>query len=99
VNVYLLRSGDEWALFDTGLSSEESLAAFQAALDEVGCPPTAIRKLIATHHHPDHFGASHRHEEAPKSQRKRLWNFSRHSEIITKTPYEPAERLVSAKKE
>lgn len=63
VNVYLLRSGEEWTLFDTGISSEESLAAFQAALDAVGCPPTAIRKLIATHHHPDHFGASRRQKE------------------------------------
>lgn len=41
VNVYLLRSGEEWALCDTGMNSEESLAAFQAALDEVDCPPTA----------------------------------------------------------
>lgn len=63
VNVYLLRSGDEWVLFDTGISSEESLAVFAAALAEVNCLPTAIHTLISTHHHPDHFGAARRHKQ------------------------------------
>jgi len=58
VNVYLLRSGDEWALIDTGVNTEESIAAFQAALQQVGCTPERIRKIICTHHHPDHLGAS-----------------------------------------
>jgi glyoxylase-like metal-dependent hydrolase (beta-lactamase superfamily II) len=63
VNVYLVKSGDEWALVDTGMGSEESLAAFQEALAVVGCPLTAVRKLLSTHHHPDHFGASRRQKE------------------------------------
>jgi glyoxylase-like metal-dependent hydrolase (beta-lactamase superfamily II) len=58
VNVYLLRSGDEWALVDTGVGTAESFAALQAALQHVGCAPASIRTLIATHHHPDHFGAA-----------------------------------------
>jgi glyoxylase-like metal-dependent hydrolase (beta-lactamase superfamily II) len=58
VNVYLLRSADEWALFDTGVSTRDSTAAFEAALKEVGCPPDRLTKIVCTHHHPDHFGTS-----------------------------------------
>jgi glyoxylase-like metal-dependent hydrolase (beta-lactamase superfamily II) len=58
VNVYLLHSRAEWALVDTGVNSADSIAAFKAALDAVGCAPEQIRKIICTHHHPDHFGTS-----------------------------------------
>src|SRR4029450_6429854 len=58
VNVYLLHSGDEWALIDTGMNTAESIATFKAALDQVGCAPEQLREIICTHHHPDHFGTS-----------------------------------------
>lgn len=58
VNVYLVDGGDEWALIDTGMNTPDSIAAFRAALDEVGCAPEQVRKIICTHHHPDHFGTS-----------------------------------------
>lgn len=58
VNVYLIDGGSEWALIDTGMSTPESHAAFRAALDQVGCRPDRIRKIVCTHHHPDHFGTS-----------------------------------------
>ncbi len=63
VNVTLLRSGDEWALVDTGVNSAESIATFEAALKQIGCAPKRLRKLICTHHHPDHFGASKAYAE------------------------------------
>jgi len=63
VNVYLLRSRDEWALVDTGVHTPDSVAAFESALREVGCPPDRIRKLVCTHHHPDHFGSSRPYKE------------------------------------
>ncbi len=63
VNVYLVKSGEEWALIDTGMGSEDSIATFKAALAAVNCPFTAIRKLISTHHHPDHFGTSRAYKE------------------------------------
>lgn len=63
VNVYLVNDGDEWALIDTGMNSPESLAAFQESLETVGCPLPAVRKLLSSHHHPDHFGASRRQKE------------------------------------
>lgn len=58
VNVTLVCGGDEWALIDTGMHSEESLAALMEAMNAAGCAPRAIRTILATHHHPDHFGAS-----------------------------------------
>jgi len=58
VNVYLVRAGDRWTLIDTGMNTEDSVAAFRGALDEIGIDPHAIGRLVATHHHVDHFGTS-----------------------------------------
>jgi glyoxylase-like metal-dependent hydrolase (beta-lactamase superfamily II) len=63
VNVTLLHSRDEWALVDTGVNTSDNMAAFQSALQQVGCPPEKISKLISTHHHPDHFGSSKAYKE------------------------------------
>lgn len=63
VNVYLVRGGEEWALIDTGVNSADSIEAFKAALVTVGCAPEQIRKIICTHHHPDHFGTSRAYKE------------------------------------
>jgi glyoxylase-like metal-dependent hydrolase (beta-lactamase superfamily II) len=63
VNVTLLHSGDEWALIDTGVNSDDSAQALQTAMAEVGCEPRQIRKIICTHHHPDHFGSSRKYRE------------------------------------
>lgn len=59
VNIYLVDLGkDEWALIDTGTGREQSLSAFRNALSELGIAESSVRHLLATHHHPDHFGAS-----------------------------------------
>jgi glyoxylase-like metal-dependent hydrolase (beta-lactamase superfamily II) len=63
VNVFLLHSGDEWALIDTGVNSTDSIQTFEEALRTVGCRPSQITKLICTHHHPDHFGTSKAYKE------------------------------------
>jgi glyoxylase-like metal-dependent hydrolase (beta-lactamase superfamily II) len=63
VNVHLVCSGDEWALIDTGVNSRESIAAFKESLALVGCAPEQIKKIICTHHHPDHFGTSKTYKE------------------------------------
>ena len=39
------------------------MATFKAALAAVDCPLTAVRKLVSTHHHPDHFGTSRAYKE------------------------------------
>ena len=63
VNVYLVDGGDEWALVDTGMNSGDSIAAFHDALAQLGLTPNRIRKIICTHHHPDHFGTSKAYKE------------------------------------
>ncbi len=58
VNVTLLHSDDEWALIDTGINTQDSLDTLAAALAAVGCSFDKLGKIICTHHHPDHYGAS-----------------------------------------
>jgi glyoxylase-like metal-dependent hydrolase (beta-lactamase superfamily II) len=58
INVYLIRAGATWTLVDTGMHTDDSVRAFRAALDEIGIAPTAITRLVATHHHVDHYGSS-----------------------------------------
>jgi glyoxylase-like metal-dependent hydrolase (beta-lactamase superfamily II) len=58
INVYLVRSGDEWTLIDTGMHTADSLNALRGALAEVGITPDAVRRIVCTHHHMDHYGSS-----------------------------------------
>jgi glyoxylase-like metal-dependent hydrolase (beta-lactamase superfamily II) len=58
VNVYLVRGEAGWTLIDTGMHTSDSAATFRAALAEVGIAPAAIVRIVATHHHVDHYGAS-----------------------------------------
>ncbi len=55
VNVYALRDADGWTLVDTGLDTKKTRAIWQTALDgPLGGAP--VKRLIVTHHHPDHMG-------------------------------------------
>ena len=55
VNVYALDEGDGWTVIDTGFASRRSRTIWQALLDgPLGGRP--VRRLIVTHHHPDHIG-------------------------------------------
>ena len=56
VNVYLLRDGEGFTLIDTGLRTEDSRQALQAALDDLRVPVDRIGRILITHIHPDHFG-------------------------------------------
>lgn len=55
VNVYALEDGDGWTLIDTGIHSQKAVAAWEALLAGplAGRP---VRRVIGTHHHPDHIG-------------------------------------------
>lgn len=55
VNCYALDDGDGWTLVDTGFRSDATIALWQALIDGPlsGKP---VRRLIVTHHHPDHIG-------------------------------------------
>jgi glyoxylase-like metal-dependent hydrolase (beta-lactamase superfamily II) len=55
VNVYALDDGDGWTIVDTGIASRKTKAIWQALIDgHLSGKP--IRRLIVTHHHPDHIG-------------------------------------------
>ncbi len=55
VNVYALYDGDGWTVIDTGMASKRSRAIWQRLLEGplAGRP---VRRVIVSHHHPDHVG-------------------------------------------
>ena len=55
VNVYALDDGDSWTVVDTGFASRRGRALWSQLLDGPlqGKP---VRRVIVTHHHPDHVG-------------------------------------------
>lgn len=55
VNVYALDDGDGWTIIDTGVNSRKTVSIWQALLSgPLSAKP--VRRLIVTHHHPDHVG-------------------------------------------
>jgi len=55
VNIFALDDGDGWTLIDTGLDSKRSRAEWQTLLaGPLGGRP--VRRVVVTHHHPDHIG-------------------------------------------
>lgn len=60
VNVYLLEDDDGFTLVDCGTHRPESLAALDAALAGLGVRLSAVRRLVSTHVHHDHFGQARR---------------------------------------
>ncbi len=56
VNVWLMDDGDAgWTLIDAGVRDERSIAIWQGLLDGF-LAEKPIRRIIATHFHPDHVG-------------------------------------------
>ena len=55
VNIYILDDGDGWTIVDTGMKSRKVIEMWQYLIDNTlaGKP---IKRVIATHHHPDHIG-------------------------------------------
>jgi glyoxylase-like metal-dependent hydrolase (beta-lactamase superfamily II) len=55
VNVFALDDGDGWTIVDTGFSSGKARKLWQDLLaGPLGGRP--VRRVIVTHHHPDHMG-------------------------------------------
>ena len=55
VNVYALEDGDGWTVIDTGMNSRKGRALWEALMAGPlqGRP---IKRVLLTHHHPDHVG-------------------------------------------
>ncbi len=55
VNCFVLDDGDGWTLVDTGFDTKKTRGLWQAALNgPLAAKP--VRRVIVTHHHPDHIG-------------------------------------------
>jgi len=57
-NVYLLET-EPLTLIDTGIGTEEALAALKAGFDAVGRRLEDLERIVLTHKHQDHFGLAH----------------------------------------
>jgi glyoxylase-like metal-dependent hydrolase (beta-lactamase superfamily II) len=55
INVWLLEDGPGWTLIDTGMDLKEVRAAWEGPLDAYLCG-RPLRRILLTHHHPDHAG-------------------------------------------
>lgn len=56
INTYLLDEGDGWTLVDCGLDCEAARQAWDAALASPLLHGRPVRRILVTHHHPDHIG-------------------------------------------
>lgn len=54
VNVYLVRDGAGWLLFDTGVDSADARACWERLL--TGPLSGGLSRIVVSHHHPDHLG-------------------------------------------
>lgn len=55
INLWALADGEGWTLVDTGIRSKKVQIIWEALFaGALGGKP--VRRLICTHHHPDHFG-------------------------------------------
>jgi len=54
VNLYLVRDGAGWLLFDTGVDTTDARACWERLL--AGPLAGGLRRIVVSHHHPDHLG-------------------------------------------
>lgn len=57
INLWLLRDGDGWTVVDCGIANDATRAGWESVFATV-LDGLSIRRVIATHCHPDHVGLS-----------------------------------------
>lgn len=60
VNSYLLpdEDGGGWTVIDPGLKTDNTIVYWEETLTACGIAWHSIRRIVLTHHHPDHYGLS-----------------------------------------
>ncbi|WP_317891133.1 MBL fold metallo-hydrolase [Paenibacillus oceani] len=58
VNSYVVRSRSGWTVIDPGLHTPEAETLWGQVMTELDLSPSALEKIVLTHHHPDHYGLS-----------------------------------------
>jgi glyoxylase-like metal-dependent hydrolase (beta-lactamase superfamily II) len=56
INAYLVKSGNESMLIDTGWNTDESFNSLTSQLNEIGVSYENLKYIAITHTHPDHYG-------------------------------------------
>ena len=57
INLWAVRDGDGWAIFDTGVQNPDTVSAWRTLLAGAsGEGPRTISRVFVTHMHPDHVG-------------------------------------------
>ena len=68
INAYLVKSGNESMLIDTGWNTDESFNSLTSQLNEVGASYEGLKYIAITHTHPDHYGLVGRLEKFTKAE-------------------------------
>ena len=56
INLWAAREGDAWAVFDSGVQSSDTTAAWRSLCGSGGALAQGLSRLLVTHMHPDHVG-------------------------------------------
>lgn len=56
VNLYLIRDGEGWLLFDTGVDSSAAREQWERLF--AGPLAAGLSRIVVSHHHPDHLGCA-----------------------------------------
>ncbi len=84
VNIYLIRDGEGWCLFDTGADCEAARALWLRALE--GPLAASLTRIIVSHHHPDHLGLAvwlHERTGAPILMREEELTVARQTHVAS----------------
>jgi glyoxylase-like metal-dependent hydrolase (beta-lactamase superfamily II) len=58
INLWAVRDGDGWAVFDTGVQTTDTAAAWRELLADPQLLGDGLTRVFVTHMHPDHVGMS-----------------------------------------
>jgi len=92
VNVYLIEE-DPLTIIDTGPHTEEAIKAFKAGMASLGHGVSAIKRIIISHAHADHFGmARFLAEESGARVYVHAWDAA---DVTSETDYAPFKRMLT----